>query len=88
MCEAADLSAVLGYHRALVPPARCEPVRPDLQAIAHHVTVEVRIQVRAAIVASPAVCMQSGDAFDIPTSRDSIDERKTIWGRVIPDIGH
>jgi hypothetical protein len=63
--EADDRAVQVGHDRAMVLPRLREPVRPGIQPLGHDVTVEERIQIRAAVVPSPAICMKRGDGLHV-----------------------
>src|SRR5436190_12755367 len=65
VCEADDSSVDLGDDGDLIRPRLRQAVRPYGHAVTDDVTVEKRVQVRAAIVAPPAVGMQFGDGLGI-----------------------
>jgi hypothetical protein len=65
MSEADHSPTTFGDNRVLEQPRRGKAFRPDLQAVGNDITIEVRIQVRTAIVAAPAFSVKRGNAAGI-----------------------
>jgi hypothetical protein len=69
VCETDDLTTLVGNDRALIRPAGMKATRPDLPTFGDDGAVEVRIQVRAAIVPTPAVGVECGNTTGIVFAR-------------------
>ncbi len=82
--EADDLTTEFGNDRGLIRPAGIEATRPDPPTFGDNGAVEVRIQIRAAIVAAPAVGVERGDTAGIVIARRPVPHdfrRRAPFGR-------
>jgi len=84
--ETDHLAEAISDDGALIGPERIKTTRPDFATFCDDGTVQVRIQVCAAIVAPPAVGMERRNAVGIVFGRQSVTHH--IGRRMSFDFGH
>jgi len=88
MREADDFIATFSDNGVLVQPGRSKAIRPDLKTVGDDIAVEVRIEVRTAIVATPAFSVKDGDVAGVLFGRVSILHDETGDATVVPGMRH
>jgi hypothetical protein len=88
MGETDDFTTIVSHDGELVQPGRSEATGPDLMTISDDVTVEVGIQIRAAIMATPAVSVECSDVAGILLRRLSIRHNGGRPVSVVPGLSH
>ena len=80
--EADGRGIVTGYHRELASCGLAESMSPHLLAVGDDVAVEVGIQVRTSVVASPAIGMESRDAVGIAVGGVEVLHSEVLVGHI------